>query len=158
MSVKSWEKLGQVRSPRPEELGLLNILRFEKWVFIRIALVQGMEPYDSWYGHTTFVLFQNNANDSRHPRPVSEMLECSQCSRIQPLMSSGCLYNALSFQMGFFNLSQKKNLHLVSGSTRTQLLLPLAVLPQLCKSTDDLLDGLGVLGTSPSALAASRNS
>lgn len=39
VSVKSWEKLGQLRSPSPEELGLLNKCRVEKWVFTRVALV-----------------------------------------------------------------------------------------------------------------------
>lgn len=40
------------------------------------------------------------------------------------------------------------------GSTRAQLLLPGFVPHQPCKSTD-LLEGLAVLGTSPSALGAS---
>lgn len=47
MSVKSWEKLGQMRSPSLGELGLLNILKVEKWVFTHVALVQGTKPYDS---------------------------------------------------------------------------------------------------------------
>lgn len=55
VSVKSWEKLSQIRSPSHGDLGLLNIFRGEKWLFTRVAVVSVIEPYNSLYRFTPFI-------------------------------------------------------------------------------------------------------
>lgn len=55
VSVKSWEKLSQMRSPSPGDLGHLNIFRDEKWVFTGVALVSVTEPYNSIQIHIFYL-------------------------------------------------------------------------------------------------------